>query len=55
VLSSNFRCKENNGTIGGVLHPGLVTSDYGVHEVGVTVCEFSMFIITSRRSETDEQ
>ena len=19
-------------------HPGLVTSDYGVHEVGVTVC-----------------
>ena len=20
------------------IHPGLVTSDYGVHEVGVTVC-----------------
>jgi hypothetical protein len=41
VLSSDFHCKENDGTIDFrvvPVHPRLVTNDYGVHEVGVTVC-----------------
>ena len=33
VLSLNFHCKENDGSWVVPMHPGLVTSDYGVHEV----------------------
>ena len=38
VLSSDFHCKQNDGFRGVPIHPGLITSDYGVQEVGVTVC-----------------
>jgi hypothetical protein len=41
VLLSDFHCKENDGTIwipGQTCNPGLVTSDYGVPEVWVTMC-----------------
>ena len=37
MLSSDFHFKENDGLRDVPVHPGLVTSDYGVHEVGVTV------------------
>ena len=37
MLSSDFRCKENDGVRIVLVRPGLVTSDYGVHEVGVTL------------------
>ena len=36
MLASDFHRKENEFRIVPI-HPGLVTSDYGVHEVGVTV------------------
>ena len=37
MLLSDYDCKENDGTI---WFPGRtrIPSDYGVHEVGVTVC-----------------
>ena len=38
MLSSNFHCKENDGLQVVSVHPGLVTSDCGINEVGVTVC-----------------
>ena len=38
MVSSDFHSKENDGFRVLSVHPGLVTSDYGVHEVGVTVC-----------------
>ena len=41
MLSPDFRCKENDGTIwfpSVPVQPGIVTSDYDFHEVGVTVC-----------------
>ena len=39
MLTSDFNCKENDGFRVVPIHPGLVTRDYGVHEVGVTVYE----------------
>jgi hypothetical protein len=41
VLLSDFHCKENDKRFGirvVPVDPGLVISDYGVHEVGITVC-----------------
>ena len=41
MLSPDFRCKENDGTIwfpSVPVQPGIVTSDYDFHEVGVTIC-----------------
>ena len=38
MLSSDFYCKENDGFRVIFVHPGLVTSDYGVHKLRVTVC-----------------
>ena len=38
MLLSDFHWKENDGFRVIPVHPGLVTSDYGIHEVGVTVC-----------------
>ena len=38
MLSSDFHCKKNDGFRVVPIHPELVTNDYGVHEVGVTVC-----------------
>ena len=37
VLSSDFHCKVTDGFRVVSVHPGLVTCDYGVREVGVTV------------------
>ena len=37
MLSSDFHCKENDRFRVLPVYPGLVTSNYGVHEVGVTV------------------
>ena len=37
MLSLDFYSKENNGFRVVPVHPGLVTSIFGVHEVGVTV------------------
>ena len=37
MLSLDFDCKENDGLWVVTIHPGLITSNYGVHEVGVTV------------------
>ena len=37
MLSTDFHCKENGGFRVVPVHPGLVTSDCGVHEVGVAV------------------
>ena len=37
MVSSDFHFKENDGFLVLPVHPGLVTSNYGVHEVGVTV------------------
>ena len=42
MLSSDFHCKENSGLRVVPVHPGLVTSDYGVHEV------WSLFVESSR-------
>ena len=36
--SADFHCKENDGFQVVPVDPGLVTIDYGVLEVGVTVC-----------------
>jgi hypothetical protein len=38
VLSPDFHCKENEGFRVVPIHTELVTSNYGVHEVEVTVC-----------------
>ena len=38
MLSSDFHCKENDSFRVVPARPELVTSDYSVHEVGVTVC-----------------
>ena len=38
MLSSDFHCKENDGFRVVPVHPGLIPSNYGVHEVGVIVC-----------------
>jgi hypothetical protein len=38
VLSSDFYCKKNVGFRVPTVHPGVVTSYYGVHEIGVTFC-----------------
>ena len=38
MLSSDFHCKENYGFRVVPVHPGLLTSDYGVQEAEVTVC-----------------
>ena len=38
MLSWNIHCKENDGFRVIPVHPVLLTSDFGVHEVGVTVC-----------------
>ena len=38
MLLSDSHCKGNDGILVVPVNPGLVTSDYGVHEVGVTVC-----------------
>ena len=38
MLSSDYHCKEHDGFLIVPVHPELITSDYGVHEVGVTVC-----------------
>ena len=49
MLLLDFYCKENDGTIsflGRTIHKGLVTSDYGVHEVGVTVCAVQKVWVT---------
>ena len=35
--SSDFHCKENDWFWVAHVHPGLITSDYGVHEVGANV------------------
>ena len=48
MLLSDFHCRENDRFRVVSIHPGLVTSDYGVHEVGVTVessmsCEFWVY------------
>ena len=37
MLSSDFHSKENDGFRVVSAHPGLVTRDHGVNEVGVTV------------------
>ena len=37
MLLSDFHCKENDRFWVISVHPGLVTCDYGVHVVGVTV------------------
>ena len=44
MLSSDFHCNENYGFWVVPVHPGLVTSDYGVHEVVVTVCGVQHFL-----------
>ena len=43
MLSSDFYCKENDGFRVVPLHPELVASDYGVHEVRESSmsCQFS--------------
>ena len=38
MLSSDYHCKENDGFLIVPVHPELITSDNGVHEVRVTVC-----------------
>ena len=38
MLSSDFHRKENDGFRDVSVHPGLATNDYGVYEVGITVC-----------------
>ena len=38
MFSSDFHWKENDEFHVVPVHPGLVISDYGAHEVGVTVC-----------------
>ena len=38
MLSWNIHCKENDGFRVIPVHPVLLTSDFGVHEVGVTYC-----------------
>ena len=42
MLSSDFHCKKNDGYRVVPVHPGLVTSDYGVHESGSLFVESSM-------------
>ena len=38
MLLSDFHCKENDRFWVISVHPGLITSNYGVHEVMDTVC-----------------
>ena len=54
MLSSDFHCKENDERFGFLVvpaHPGLVTSDYCVHEVGANV-ESSMSEVYGYDPET---
>ena len=47
MLSSDFHCKENDVFRVVSIHPGLFTSDYGVHKVGVTVCGVQHWSLTN--------
>ena len=51
MLSSDFHCKENDGFRVVPVHPELVTSDYGVHEVEVTLWSPACLVSTGCTGE----